>query len=129
VGSNANCTKPICCRDFPDSPANTTDPAGPFGNHQCDAPADLGASMLQAIGALAPGANFAILTGDVVARVWRLFVWCEHADGSNADDTWIVDEGEATVDLEEWTADMAAGLKATIYPSLGAFSIVYSLSS
>ncbi|KAI0034863.1 sphingomyelin phosphodiesterase [Vararia minispora EC-137] len=102
VGSNANCTKPICCRDFADSPANTTDPAGPFGNHQCDAPPDLGSSMIQAIDSLAADARFAILTGDVVAH-----------------DTWLVNEGEATIDLQDWTADMAAGLKTTVYPALG----------
>ncbi|KAJ6527327.1 sphingomyelin phosphodiesterase [Mycena vulgaris] len=36
VGAEANCTKSICCRDFDDSPAVPTVPAGPNGNSHCD---------------------------------------------------------------------------------------------
>lgn len=49
-----------------DQPGNTTSPAGPYGDHQCDVPASLEASMYTAIRELVPDAAFAIFTGDVV---------------------------------------------------------------
>ncbi|KAJ7675218.1 sphingomyelin phosphodiesterase [Mycena rosella] len=61
-GSEANCTKPICCRDFADSPMTPTLPAGPNGNSNCDSPVPLADSMLEAVERLNP--KFSIFTGD-----------------------------------------------------------------
>lgn len=68
VGANANCTKNICCRDFPDSPPpdQITDPAQPFGNSRCDSPPNLAQSMLDSLKANIPHSEFAVFTGDVV---------------------------------------------------------------
>ncbi|KAJ7500301.1 sphingomyelin phosphodiesterase [Mycena galericulata] len=100
VGAEGNCTKPICCRDFADSPAVPTDPAGPNGNSHCDSPVSLADSMLAEIQRLDP--KFSIFTGDVV-------------EGA----VWLVDRPEVTSDLEAFNAEMAAKLTAPIFPSIG----------
>ncbi|KAJ7157546.1 sphingomyelin phosphodiesterase [Mycena crocata] len=100
VGAEANCTKSICCRDFADSPATPTVPAGPNGNGHCDSPVSLADSMLEEIEQLNP--EFSIFTGDVV-------------EGA----VWLVDRGEVTADLRDFNAKMASKLSAPIFPSLG----------
>ncbi|KAH7032966.1 Metallo-dependent phosphatase-like protein [Microdochium trichocladiopsis] len=77
-GTNANCTKPICCRYCPsvDSSNSVTDgsflPAGPHGDHQCDSPLSLEKSMYMAIKDLVLDAAFSIFTGDIVDHaVWN----------------------------------------------------------
>ncbi|KAI0030554.1 sphingomyelin phosphodiesterase [Vararia minispora EC-137] len=102
VGSNANCTKPICCRTFADSPATTTDPAGPFGNSKCDPPVDLATSMLSAVKQFGGGAKFMIFTGDV-------------EDG----DTWLVDQSLVTSDLQSFDSMLASSLNMPVFPSIG----------
>lgn len=66
AGSEANCTKPICCRNFADETGTPTDPAGPNGNPQCDSPVVLADSMLEATEQFAPNSKFTLFTGDVV---------------------------------------------------------------
>src|ERR1700761_1561886 len=70
LGSNANCTKNICCRVFADSPPadQITDPALPFGNSKCDSPPSLAQTLLDAMTdkKLIGDVDFAIFTGDVV---------------------------------------------------------------
>ncbi|KAF7346627.1 Saposin B-type domain-containing protein [Mycena sanguinolenta] len=90
VGSEANCTKSICCRDFPDSPAIPTEPALPNGNLHCDSPISLGDSMLEEVERLNP--RFSIFTGD---------------------------GKEATTDLKAFNEQMASKLSAPIFPSIG----------
>jgi len=72
-GTNANCTKPICCRDYIDSVIDDNfSPAGPHGDHQCDSPRSLEGSMYAAIKELVPDAAFSIFTGDIVDHaVWN----------------------------------------------------------
>ncbi|KAG6827562.1 hypothetical protein H0H92_011285 [Tricholoma furcatifolium] len=67
-GTEANCTKPICCRDYADSSKPPSVPAGPIGAHNCDTSSTLAHSLLEVI----PASNaFSIFTGDVVeAAVW-----------------------------------------------------------
>ncbi|EJC99307.1 sphingomyelin phosphodiesterase [Fomitiporia mediterranea MF3/22] len=77
IGSEANCTKYICCRDFSSKDSETDNevkhPAEPFGNKHCDSPIRLANSMLHAINELVPNARFTISTGDVVDRAnWLL---------------------------------------------------------
>ncbi|KAJ7622053.1 sphingomyelin phosphodiesterase [Roridomyces roridus] len=98
VGAEANCTKPICCRDF--STQRPTVPAGPNGNAQCDSPISLADSMLAEIERIGP--DFSIFTGDVV----------EH-------DTWLVTRPEATDALVSFNEEMARALSAPVFPSLG----------
>ncbi|KAI1135224.1 putative acid sphingomyelinase [Hypoxylon sp. FL0543] len=72
-GANANCSKPICCRQYADDdrPGNTDFPAGPNGEHTCDAPISLEESMYAAIRDIVPDAAFSIFTGDIVDHaVW-----------------------------------------------------------
>ncbi|KAJ7716970.1 sphingomyelin phosphodiesterase [Mycena maculata] len=99
-GSSANCTKPLCCRDFADSPSIVTDPAGPNGNANCDTPVSLADSMLEAIERLNP--SFSIFTGDVAERL-----------------VWLVNQSDVSADLEDFNSEMAAKLSAPIFPSLG----------
>ncbi|KAI1405691.1 sphingomyelin phosphodiesterase [Hypoxylon fuscum] len=73
VGANANCSKPICCREYDegDKPGNNNFPAGLHGEHTCDAPISLEESMYAAIKEIAPDAAFSIFTGDIVDHaVW-----------------------------------------------------------
>lgn len=66
-GSEANCTKLICCRKFADQVnETTTEPAGPNGNSKCDSPVTLADSMLEAAQHFGAHAKFSIFTGDVV---------------------------------------------------------------
>ncbi|OCK79268.1 sphingomyelin phosphodiesterase [Lepidopterella palustris CBS 459.81] len=74
TGSNTNCSKPICCRDYStaDSPGNNNYPAGAYGDHNCDTPTSLEESMYAAIASIAPNAKFALFTGDIVDHaVWN----------------------------------------------------------
>ena len=66
TGAEANCTKPICCRNFADATGTPTEPAGPNGNSKCDSPVVLADSMLAAAQEFAPEAKFTLFTGDVV---------------------------------------------------------------
>ncbi|KAF4637428.1 hypothetical protein G7Y89_g661 [Cudoniella acicularis] len=73
TGASYNCTKPICCRSYTtaDSPGNNQFPAGPNGNHKCDAPVSLEESMYAAIKSIAPNASMSLFTGDIVDHaVW-----------------------------------------------------------
>lgn len=68
VGSEANCTKPICCRDFIDETGTPTEPAGPNGNSHCDSPLTLTNSMFEAMRQFGSSAKFTLFTGDVIER-------------------------------------------------------------
>ncbi|RYP43274.1 hypothetical protein DL770_011754 [Monosporascus sp. CRB-9-2] len=85
-GSNANCTKPICCRDYSDTdPSSDYDvPAGPNGDHKCDVPVSLEESMYAAIKSAVPDAAFSIFTGDIV----------DHA-------VWNTTEAQNTIDIKD----------------------------
>ncbi|KAJ7077501.1 hypothetical protein C8R44DRAFT_755188 [Mycena epipterygia] len=96
-GSEANCTKPICCRDFSDSPTTPTLPTGPNGNPHCDSPVPLAASMLEAIQRLNP--KFSIFIGDDKFR----------ANQSRSD---------LSTDLHDFNAEMTSKLSAPISPSI-----------
>jgi sphingomyelin phosphodiesterase len=100
VGSNYNCTKPICCRAYTvqDAPGNTSYPCGPYGNAKCDAPLSLEESMFAAIQSLDPA--FSIYTGDVVAH-----------------DIWLVDQSEVIEDFGA-TYDRMADL-GLVYAAIG----------
>ncbi|KAI1771860.1 putative acid sphingomyelinase [Hypoxylon cercidicola] len=72
-GANANCSKPICCREYSDGDkvGNNEFPAGPNGEHTCDSPASLEESMYAAIREIVPDAAFSIFTGDIVDHaIW-----------------------------------------------------------
>ncbi|KAI0006916.1 putative acid sphingomyelinase [Xylariaceae sp. FL0662B] len=71
-GANANCSKPICCRDYVDLASNNDFPAGPNGEHRCDSPVSLEESMYAAIKDIVPDAAFSIFTGDLVDHaIWN----------------------------------------------------------
>ncbi|KAH8113916.1 sphingomyelin phosphodiesterase [Phellopilus nigrolimitatus] len=75
VGSEANCTKYICCRNFsPDEEEHDIAvPAEAFGHRRCDSPIELANSMLKAVNTLVPDARFTISSGDVVDHAnWLL---------------------------------------------------------
>ncbi|KAF5338260.1 hypothetical protein D9758_012855 [Tetrapyrgos nigripes] len=101
VGAEANCTKNICCRNFPDEAGhNITEPAQPNGNSKCDSPTSLADSLLEAVNDMNP--KFVIFTGDVV-------------EGA----TWLVNQEEVTNDLEEFNTQLLSKVKAQVFPSLG----------
>ncbi|KAJ7218470.1 hypothetical protein GGX14DRAFT_595008 [Mycena pura] len=145
VGAEANCTKSFCCREFDDSPAVPTVPAGPNGNVRCDSPVTLADSMLAEIERLHP--RFSRLTGDVVVRAGpNGNVRCDSpvtlADSMLAEierlhprfsrltgdvvvrATWLVDQAEVTTELRDFNAEMAANLTAPVFPSLVSVSVL-----
>lgn len=55
-----------------DEPGKNANPAGPNGDHMCDAPFTLEASMYKAINEIVPDAAFTIFTGDIVDHaIWN----------------------------------------------------------
>ncbi|KIP02824.1 hypothetical protein PHLGIDRAFT_277143 [Phlebiopsis gigantea 11061_1 CR5-6] len=102
TGADANCSKPICCRNFADETGTPTEPAGPNGNSKCDSPIVLADSMLAAVRQFAPEAKFTLFTGDVV-------------EGA----IWLVNKTEVTGDLEAFNAQMASELHTAVYPVVG----------
>ncbi|KAI5120091.1 hypothetical protein M0805_001247 [Coniferiporia weirii] len=106
VGSEANCTKYICCRDFaPDeNERDIIDPALPYGNMRCDSPMKLATSMLQAVSELVPEARFTISTGDVV----------DHAN-------WLLSQSTVVDELHNFHEQLISSLSKlnTFYGSIG----------
>ncbi|ESK95693.1 sphingomyelin phosphodiesterase [Moniliophthora roreri MCA 2997] len=101
LGSEANCTKPLCCRNFADQIGQPISvPAPPNGNAKCDTPVSLADSMLEAIDALNP--KFLIFTGDVV-------------EGA----TWLVNQTSVTRDLEGFNSQLLAKVRSPVYLALG----------
>ncbi|KAJ3773546.1 sphingomyelin phosphodiesterase [Lentinula raphanica] len=100
VGSEANCSKPLCCREFSDQTEPTTIPAGPHGDHACDTPHNLVDSIVKAIEAT--NNTFSIFTGDIV-------------DGA----IWLVNQEGVTADIDLFGEDFRMALKNPVYPALG----------
>ncbi|KAJ7446916.1 sphingomyelin phosphodiesterase [Mycena galericulata] len=101
AGSDANCNKPICCRNFADEAKPPSEPAGPFGNRNCDSPVGLAKSMLEQISA---HHTWSIFTGDVV-------------EGSSP----LLDnfQREVTNDISLFNRALAAKLNAPVFPAIG----------
>ncbi|KAJ5179742.1 hypothetical protein N7492_002952 [Penicillium capsulatum] len=101
VGSNYDCSKPICCRAYTeqDNPGNTSSPCGSWGNPKCDPPHRLHESMMAAIADLNPA--FSIYTGDVVAH-----------------DVWLVNKTEVLHDFNATYGTMETNL-GLVYAALG----------
>ncbi|KAF9265105.1 sphingomyelin phosphodiesterase [Marasmius fiardii PR-910] len=101
VGSEANCTKPLCCRNFSDNNGSAiSDPAEPNGNAKCDSPISLADSMLEAVNVI--NAKFVISTGDVVDH----FNWLE---------TQSIVEDE----LKSFNSELLAKVRSPVFPSIG----------
>ena len=102
-GSASNCSYPICCRDYnsTDSSGNNNSPAGPNGDHNCDAPISLEESMYAAIKKLVPNAAFAIFTGDIV----------DHA-------VWNTTQQQNTIDIND-AYDKMKSLGIPVYGTIG----------
>ncbi|KAJ6588646.1 sphingomyelin phosphodiesterase [Mycena capillaripes] len=98
-GSDANCKKPICCRNFVDELEPPSEPAGPFGNSNCDSPVALAKSMLEQISA---HHTWSIFTGDVVEAA-----------------VWNVDKREVTSDIGVFNRELGAALDAPVFPAIG----------
>ncbi|KAF7318988.1 Sphingomyelin phosphodiesterase [Mycena chlorophos] len=98
-GADANCNKPICCRDFSDSKHPPKQPAGPFGNPDCDSPISLAASFLEQISTFN---TWSIFTGDVVEAA-----------------VWLVNQSEVTTDLELFNKALGLALNAPVFPAIG----------
>lgn len=104
AGANANCSKPICCRSYTesDSPGKNAAPAGPNGDHNCDTPVSLEASMYAAITKVAPDAAFAIFTGDII----------DHA-------VWLTTKEENVAHIDHAYASMAQSGLPFVYGTAG----------
>ncbi|KAE9407958.1 sphingomyelin phosphodiesterase [Gymnopus androsaceus JB14] len=100
VGSEANCSKPLCCRVFADQSNTTKLPAGPLGNHLCDTPNTLADSIVKAIDDM--NSSFSLFTGDIV-------------DGA----VWLVNQEDVTADINLFSEEFRMGLSAPVFPALG----------
>ncbi|MCJ1385504.1 hypothetical protein MMC17_008627 [Xylographa soralifera] len=79
VGSEANCTGPVCCRVFPYTNVSTPigEPASLFGNYLCDTPEALATSVFRSVPRVTGyewgDFSFGIFTGDLVSHdLWEL---------------------------------------------------------
>ncbi|KAJ8082854.1 hypothetical protein PM082_008711 [Marasmius tenuissimus] len=99
VGSEANCTKPICCRNYPDHTGPVQIAAPPNGDRKCDTPTSLAQSLLDTINA---NNKFSIFTGDLVEAA-----------------VWAVTKEEVTNDIEAFNEQMGNSLSAPVYPAVG----------
>ena len=79
VGSEANCTGPLCCRVFPYTNVSVPieEPASLFGNYLCDTPEALGTSVFRSVpkatGFEWSDFSFGLFTGDLVSHdLWEL---------------------------------------------------------
>ncbi|KJA25536.1 hypothetical protein HYPSUDRAFT_405070 [Hypholoma sublateritium FD-334 SS-4] len=99
-GSEANCTKPICCRKFADQTGAVSVSAGPIGSHGCDTTGALSQSMLKTVSA--QNTLFSIFTGDVVEA-----------------SVWLVNQTGVTADLKQFNEEMAAYVNSPVYPVIG----------
>ncbi|PPQ81932.1 hypothetical protein CVT25_013780 [Psilocybe cyanescens] len=100
AGSDSNCTKPICCRNFADQTGPVQVPAGPSGSLNCDTPTTLVQSMLRSVAT--QNAQFSIFTGDVVEAA-----------------VWLVDQTENTSDMQKFNNEMATLLNSPVFPAIG----------
>ncbi|KAF7325782.1 Sphingomyelin phosphodiesterase [Mycena kentingensis (nom. inval.)] len=99
AGTDADCKKPICCRNFADQAKPPRDPAKPFGNRNCDSPVGLAKSLLKQISAFH---TWSIFTGDVVeAAVWQ------------------VNRSEVSTDLSIFNGQVGSALNAPVFPAIG----------
>ena len=79
VGSEANCTGPVCCRVFPYTNVSIPieEPASLFGNYLCDTPEALATSVFRSVPKVTgyewADFSFGIFTGDLVSHdLWEL---------------------------------------------------------
>jgi hypothetical protein len=79
VGSEAECTGPVCCRVFPYTNVSVPilEPASLFGNYLCDTPEPLGTSVFRNVPKVTgfewSDFSFGIFTGDLVSHdLWEL---------------------------------------------------------
>ncbi|KAF9578238.1 hypothetical protein BGW38_006074, partial [Lunasporangiospora selenospora] len=101
AGSEAACTKPLCCRKYADSPATPTRAASTWGDYNCDPPLKLGLDMMKHVPTVA-NVNFTIMTGDVPPH-----------------DVWIQTK-ETALPQEKLAYDvMAEGIASKVYPTIG----------
>ncbi|KAF7316260.1 Sphingomyelin phosphodiesterase [Mycena indigotica] len=97
--ADADCNKPICCRNFPENLGPPKEPAGPFGNRNCDSPVVLAKSLLKKISAMHA---WSIFTGDVVeAAVWQ------------------INKTEVTGDMNSFNHALESVLGSPVFPAIG----------
>ncbi|KAF5389569.1 hypothetical protein D9757_004127 [Collybiopsis confluens] len=100
TGSEANCTKPLCCRAFEDQNDPVTTPAGPLGYPTCDTPLKLADSVAKAIDAT--DSLFSIFTGDIVDSA-----------------VWLVNQKDVKADINLFSEEFRMALSAPVFPTLG----------
>ncbi|KAF5392862.1 hypothetical protein D9757_000982 [Collybiopsis confluens] len=120
VGTEANCTKIICCRNFTDEAGHpVTDPAQAFGNSKCDSPPSLADSLLEAVNSY--NAKFVISTGDIVDHaIWlttqeQVLIFCLLFVSPASDET----RSAVTADLVDFNTEMLSKINAQVFPSFG----------
>ncbi|CAA7268234.1 unnamed protein product [Cyclocybe aegerita] len=99
-GSDADCTKPICCRNYTDKTGPVNVPAGPMGSRRCDTTTSLAQSMLLAVHG--QNTKFSIFTGDVIEA-----------------DIWSLTQDEVASDLQQFNNEMATLLNSPVFPTIG----------
>lgn len=106
-GSEAQCSKPLCCQGFNSTSSNaTTRAASTWGDYNCDQPLKLGEDLLKTLPSVAGPIDFAIFTGDIPShKVW--------ADGPN---TTSIPSLDTSYGLLHKYLD---AMNATLYPSIG----------
>lgn len=98
-GSDAKCTKPICCRPYADKVGPVSQSAGAMGEHGCDTTTSLAQNLLRTISA---NNKFSIFTGDVVEA-----------------SVWLANRKDTTERLTQFNQELASILQHPVYPAIG----------
>ncbi|KXN83061.1 Sphingomyelin phosphodiesterase [Leucoagaricus sp. SymC.cos] len=100
-GSEVQCTKPICCRNYADEAGQAIkQPAGALASHNCDTSTGLAESMLRAVSM--QKISFSIFTGDVIEG-----------------DIWLVNQTGVTAHLQQFDQEMQTLTSTPVFPVIG----------
>ncbi|KAG0316899.1 hypothetical protein BGZ99_006621 [Dissophora globulifera] len=101
VGSEGDCNRPMCCRNYADSPLTPKRAASTWGDYKCDSPIKLGQDLLKYVPNVA-NVNFTILTGDIPPH-----------------DIWLQNKDSVVIVEDVAYSTMKSGLSSKVYPTVG----------
>ncbi|KAG0033538.1 hypothetical protein BGZ82_006079 [Podila clonocystis] len=100
-GAEAECTKPLCCRNYPGQSKTPKRAASTWGDYKCDAPKKLGIDMLKYASTISHP-EFSIITGDIPPHT-----------------VWLETKETVAPQTKDAFDTIAAGLDTNVYPAIG----------
>ncbi|KAG0087646.1 hypothetical protein BGZ92_007138 [Podila epicladia] len=100
-GSEAECSKPLCCRNYAGQSKPPKRAASTWGDYKCDAPKKLGIDMLKYASTISHP-EFSIITGDIPPHT-----------------VWLETKETVAPQTKDAFDTIAAGLDTNVYPAIG----------